>query len=175
MHIVKTGLSLLTAALLSTSTPLALAQTCNPATIPLTKPDSRYTYNTAGDEVTDTVTNLIWKRCAEGMIWSGATCTGTATTFNWEGALAQAANVAQSTGVAWRMPNLKELKSLTEKACYNQGINQTVFPAEPGSAWSGSPYAASADDAWFVEFFNIGHDHMVSKSNSYPVRLVRGQ
>jgi hypothetical protein len=173
MHIVKTGLSLLTAAVLATSTTLALAQTCNP-NIPLTKPDSRYTYNSAGDEVTDSVTNLTWKRCAEGMSWSGSSCTGTASTFIWEGALAQAASVAQTTGLAWRMPNIKELKSLVETACYGQAINQTAFPSTPTYAWSASPGAASAGDAWGVSFGD-GYDGRGDKGGNYSVRLVRGQ
>jgi len=175
MHIVKISLSLLTAALLATSTTLALAQTCNP-NIPLIKPDSRYTYNAAGDEVTDTVTGLIWKRCVEGMSWDVATstCTGTASTLKWEDALAQAALVAQATGVAWRMPNIKEIKSLVETACKDMAINQAAFPATPEYAWSASPFAASTDFAWNVFFYN-GLDGYRDKSIPYSVRLVRGQ
>jgi len=173
MHIVKTGLSLLTAVVLATSTTLALAQTCNP-NIPLTKLDSRYTYNTAGDEVTDSVTGLVWKRCAEGMSWSGSSCTSAATNFNWEGALAQAASVAQATGLAWRMPNLKELKSLVETACYDQAINQTAFPSTPTYTWSASPNAGYAGVAWYVGFGG-GLAYWGSKPSYYSVRLVRGQ
>jgi len=168
MHIVKTGLSLLTAALLAIST--SLAQNCNPA-IPLTKPDSRYLYNPAGDEVTDTVTELIWKRCAEGMSWSGGTCVGTATTFTWDGALAHAA-----TQSGWRLPNMKELISLMETACYAPAINQTAFPATPGSAWSGSPFAAYPGNAWGVLFYDGGVYGGGDKDDYYySVRLVRGQ
>lgn len=168
MHIAKTTLTFLTAALLATSTTLALAQTCNP-TIPLTKPDSRYAYNAVGDEVTDTVTGLIWRRCAEGMSWSSATCTGTATDFNWEAALAHAA-----TQTGWRLPNFKELKSLVEYACVNQAINQTVFPATLTYAWSASPYAANAASAWYVNF-NDGDGYWYGKDYYLSVRLVRGQ
>jgi len=168
MRIVKTGLSLLTAALLASSTTLALAQTCNP-NIPLTKPDSRYTYNSAGDEVTDTVTGLVWKRCAEGMSWSGGTCAGTATSFNWEDALLHA-----STQSGWRLPNTKELYSLVEKVCYNQSINQTAFPATPTDAWSGSPNPANPENAWVVHF-HFGLVGWVTRNCTLSVRLVRGQ
>ena len=174
MPIVKTGLSFLTAALLATSTTLALAQTCN-HNIPLTKPDSRYNYNPAGDEVTDTVTGLIWKRCAEGMSWSGSTCTGTATSFTWEGALELAASVAQTTGVPWRMPNIKELRSLVETACAGPSINQAAFPATSYNAWSCSLFAANSDDAWNVSFYNEYYDGIRYKGNYSRVRLVRSQ
>jgi len=169
MHIVKTSLCLLTAALLATSSTLALAQTCNP-NIPLTKPDSRYTYNAAGDEVTDTVTGLIWKRCAEGMIYSGGTCAGTAATFTWEGALAHAA-----TQSGWRMPNLKELKSLVETACFEMALNQIVFPNTPRHAWSGTQYAQRSSNEVLVFNFYAGYFFKVFKGSNGSVRLVRGQ
>jgi len=172
MHIVKTCLSFFTAVLLSTTTTLVLAQTCNP-NIPLTKPDSRYAFNSAGDEVTDTVTGLIWKRCAEGMVWSGGTCAGTATPFTWYGALAQTAFFSDYTGVAWRMPNLKELESLVETACYDMAINQTAFPATQRYAWSASPYVAGIDGAWAAYFYN-GYDYWSVKSSAkFWLRLVR--
>ena len=168
MHIVKTSLSFLTVALLATSSTLALAQTCNP-NIPLTKPDIRYTYNSAGDEVTDTVTGLTWRRCAEGMSWNGATCTGTATRFNWQGALAHAATQSD-----WRVPNIKELKSLVEAACQGMAINESAFPASPGYAWSASPRAFYEDYVWSVNIYN-GNGDWQRKSLDGSVRLVRGQ
>jgi len=138
MRIAKSTLSLLTAALLAGASTLALAQTCNP-NIPLSKPDSRYSYNSSGNEVTDNVTSLIWKRCVEGMSWNGTTCSGSASAFNWEQALAHAA-----TQTGWRMPNQKELQSLVETACDEMAINAKAFPATPSSAWSGSPLRPTA-------------------------------
>ncbi len=101
-------------------------------------------------------------------------CAGTATNFNWEGALAHAASVALTTGVSWRMPNVKELKSLVENACYDMAINQTAFPATPSYAWSGSPLAVDPGGAWSVSF-NYGNGYWYSKYEGVPVRLVRGQ
>jgi len=169
MHIVKTGLSLLSAALLATSTTLALAQTCNP-NIPLSKPDSRYTYNAAGDEVTDSVTGLIWKRCAEGMSYSGGTCAGMASSFTWEGALAHAETQNGPSG--WRLPNPKELTSLVETACINPSINLTAFPATPYNHWTSSPSWSDPNLAWYAHFAN-GNVYPLKKPDGGGVRLVR--
>jgi len=168
MRIAKSTLSLLTAALLAGASTLALAQTCNP-NIPLSKPDSRYSYNSSGNEVTDNVTSLIWKRCVEGMSWNGTTCSGSASAFNWEQALAHAA-----TQTGWRMPNQKELQSLVETACDDMAINAKAFPATPSSAWSGSPNASYAGGAWGV-FFGNGGGYWDYKNYTNSVRLVRGQ
>ena len=42
----------------------------------------RYTPSSDGDEIKDTKTGLMWRRCAEGMIWKKSTCTGKATFAN---------------------------------------------------------------------------------------------
>jgi len=146
---------------------VSAAQTCNP-NIPLTNPDSRYTYNVAADEVTDTMTGLIWKRCAEGMSWSGSTCTGTATIFTWEDSLLHA-----NTQTGWRMPNLKELTSLVEKACKLPARNQNAFPAAPSSVWSSSPAILGTDGVWYVNY-SYGTSHWNNRTRTFSVRLVRG-
>jgi hypothetical protein len=169
MNMAKTTFSFMAAALLATSSTLALAQTCNPH-IPLTNPDSRYTYNAAGDEVTDSVTGLIWKRCAEGMSWSGGTCTGAPSAFNWEAALAHAA-----TQTGWRLPYIKELETLVEVACYDMAINETAFPNTPIIAWSASRYEPVPGSAWYVNFGDGGRDWFNKFLGSVMVRLVRGQ
>lgn len=170
MHITKTTLSFMVAAVLATSPTLVLAQTCNP-NIPKSNPDSRYSYDSAGNEVTDSVTGLTWKRCVEGMSWSGSGCTGAAREFTWEAALAHA-----STQSGWRVPNFKELTSLVEDACYDMAINEVAFPGSQVHAWSASPFAASADYAWSIHFY-YGHDdgYWLNKNNTLSVRLVRSQ
>ena len=149
---------------LATST-LLQAQTCSDTVKP-TAPDSRYTLQAGGTEVLDNTTKLIWKRCAEGL--SGVSCeTGSVNTYNWSGALALADNT-------WRLPNIKELASLVETACYNPTINLTRFPNTPSSIfWSSSPSANGSSGAWSVAF-NDGYDGTNNKSNDRYVRLVRG-
>ena len=140
---------------------------CNSSII-RTAPDSRYEFLNSNTEVKDKKTGLIWQRCSLGQTWNGSSCTGTAATYNWTNALQTAANI----GNGWRLPNVKELDSLVEEACYNPSINETYFPNTISSYyWSSSPVANGSDSAWIV-YFHLGYDYYY-KSNSYYVRLVR--
>ena len=126
-----------------------------------------------GNEVTDQKTGLIWKRCSEGMSWNGSTCAGTVGTFTHEAALTQASTQAASTGVAWRLPNVKELSSIADKTLSNPAIDATAFPATPASAfWSASPYVGYSSVVWYVDFSDggVGGNY---RRYSYYVRLVR--
>ena len=142
----------------------AQAQTCKDS-IEQSAPDARYTVQSGGLEVLDELTQLIWKRCPEGL--SGDDCsTGTASTYMWSNALA----LSDST---WRLPNIKELASLVETACYDPTINLTIFPNTPSNGfWSSSPYARYSSLAWVVDF-GIGDDYTYPKGNDRYVRLVR--
>lgn len=70
--------------------------TCLLGIFPVAAFTQSYVVSTDGTEVTDTKTGLIWRRCPEGMTWSGTACTGTVTLFTHEGALQRAA--AQAGG-----------------------------------------------------------------------------
>jgi hypothetical protein len=132
--------------------------------------DSRYTDHGNGT-ITDTTTGLMWKKCSEGL--SGADCsTGSANTYTWQGALAL--NGSSFAGKSdWRLPNIKELSSLTALNCYNPSINETVFPNTPSSYfWSSSPYASSSSRAWLLNFAS-GNDGYGFRTGSTEVRLVR--
>jgi len=175
MHMSKISVKFLTVFFLASSSSFVLAQNCN-TNVSLTKPNSSYIFNTTGDEVTDKITGLIWKRCAEGMSWNGATCSGTAITLNWEGALAHAIAVSSSSGQTWRLPNIKELNSLVETVCNKPSINQMIFPSVEEYSWSSSliMYNGSVQND-YVYVLSIGNGVNVSKMTSdyLSVRLVR--
>lgn len=143
-----------------------------------TKVLPRYTLSADGYEVTDHQTNLIWQRCAEGLGWNGLTCAGTELTFTHELAMAHAKDMADFTTKPWRLPNVKELSSITNRAYFVPSIDGAFFPATPpGMFWSTSPYVGNPEFAWKVSFA----DGMVSgiingqgsRSSNYYVRLVR--
>lgn len=133
---------------------------------------NRYQLSADGQEVTDTQTNLIWRRCAEGMSWSGGTCSGTTTEYTHGAALIRAASEATSSGKAWRLPNVKELASIVDRSRMNPAIDITAFPGTPSSAfYSSSPYArAYLYTAWFVYFAAGTVD---DNFGGLAVRLVR--
>lgn len=92
----------------------------------------RYTFNEKGCEVTDTETALTWKRCPEGMIWDGDTCSGTATEFTWE----EAKEYTSIQRGDWRMPINDELLNLW----INGAFGTNVFPY---NGWIWAPWQST--------------------------------
>jgi hypothetical protein len=163
------------AALLSILMLIALpsnGQTCNGSITPST-PDQQFTINDDGT-VTDNKTTLIWMHCNLGQAWDAdsSSCKGTASLYNWQNALAAASSFKVPND--WRLPNIKELKSILEQDCESPAINNSIFPDIAGSLyWSSSPHAYYNDRAWIVSFDN-GYDYFNLKSSNGYVRLVRG-
>ena len=158
-------------AMLAFFSPWTLAQTCV-AGIQASNPTSVYVVDSVNGTVTDTRTGLMWDRCALGQ--SGVVCaTGTASGLDWQGALNAAATVGSYKGYNdWRLPNLKEVRSLVEECRINPSINEFAFPNTTYYFWAGSPSVGGAADAWLVSFF-AGWAFPQSRSNFYRVRLVR--
>ncbi|WP_022952046.1 DUF1566 domain-containing protein [Leucothrix mucor] len=155
---------------LSGQVALAATQGCNEHMARST-PLSRYDFLLDGKEVRDNVTGLIWKRCPEGRAWNGTVCTGIAAQYDWPAAL------ALSDGT-WRLPNIKELESISEVACFSPSINTVVFPGTPHSIgaflWSSSPYIYHEQRmaAWFFHP-DSGGISINDISSADFVRMVR--
>ncbi|CAK0752258.1 conserved exported hypothetical protein [Gammaproteobacteria bacterium] len=149
------------------------AQNCQTSNITASTPTSQFTDNRDGT-VSDTVTGLMWKRCAEGMNWDGVSCSDNASFFTWSNALQQAAASGYAGKADWRLPNIKELRSIVERQCSDPSINLSVFPNTPSSYfWSGSPVAGDSSSAWSVSFGN-GYASWDGRYFGSAVRLVRG-
>ncbi len=151
-------------------------------TIPASTPSGQLMDNHDGT-VSDLKTGLMWKQCSEGLSSADLTspdcATGTAAALSWDQALQQPQSLNVGGGFAghtdWRLPNVKELRSIVEEQCFSPSINATFFPnTPPGSAfWSSSPDALFADYAWSVRFFN-GFSGSNYRTDTLQVRLVRG-
>jgi Protein of unknown function (DUF1566) len=124
-------------------------------------------------EVTDGATRLIWRRCAEGLALRNGACTGTASTFRHEQALERARTEATTTGVAWRLPSVKELESILDLRRSTPTIAQSEFPATPAAYfWSSAPDVGQASYEWGVNFGyrDVSYGY---RDISLYVRLVR--
>ena len=130
----------------------------------------RFSYSNNGSEVTDSATGLIWKRCAEGMTWSGVSCTGSATEYTHEAAL----QPTQTQTGGWRLPNIKELTSIVDHSRKSPAIDLTAFPTTtPVFFWTSSPYVGNSVNAWFVDFYDGGVYGSFNTSKRYGRNIVR--
>ena len=152
------------------------SQACT-ASIPATTPTNQFVDNHDGT-VTHLKTNLMWKKCSEGQIWNNSknTCDGILSTYeSWKLALDQAQAVNNGGGFAgqvdWRVPNIKELRSIIERQCYFPAINLAIFPnTSDWDFWSSSPLL---NNMLSVSFFS-GHENSHLWGTYVGLRLVRG-
>ena len=119
---------------------------------------TRFIVSANGSEVIDSHTSLTWRRCVEGMTWSGSTCTGSALSLTHSAAFARA-----KTQQGWRLPNVKELASIVDDAVYaNNGstavvamIDAAAFPNTPQNPhWASTPQVGHPALAWLVDFYS---------------------
>jgi len=146
-------------------------------------PTSDFVVNGDGT-VTHKVTGLTWKRCLEGQIWTGGTCSGTAHRYTFDQASALSGTYAGSSD--WRTPSIRELASIVDTQFINPAINAEIFPTTPVTTsltffdlefWSSSPdnvtWPAGGSFAWIADFRD-GWIGTTVASERLPVRLVHG-
>jgi len=163
--------SLLAAVTLTCTVLPASAQECLSDGLETTPNDNFEAVTT--NSLLDITTDLVWRRCSEGQTWNGSTCTGEAVKYTWQQALKLAHEASNEDLLGWRLPNVKELASLTERDCVRPAINSSLFPATPSDDfWTSTPSADDPDRAWVVAFFNASHS-IKQKDRFIYVRLVR--
>lgn len=137
-----------------------------------TTPNDNFTAVTTSS-LLDVTTDLVWRRCSEGQTWNGSTCGGEAIKYTWQEALQLAHQASDEDLLGWRLPNVKELASITERDCVRPAVNSSLFPATPpDDFWTSTPSADDPDRAWVVAFFNASHS-IKEKDRFVYVRLVR--
>lgn len=163
--------TLLIATLLTSTSMATFAQECLSDGLETTPNDNFEAVTTSS--LLDTTTDLVWRRCAEGQTWNGSTCSGEAVKYTWQQALKLAHEASNEDLLGWRLPNVKELATLTERDCVRPAINSSLFPATPpDDFWTSTPSADDPDRAWVVAFFNASHS-IKEKNRFIYVRLVR--
>ncbi|MBT4520561.1 MAG: DUF1566 domain-containing protein [Halieaceae bacterium] len=151
-----------------------VAQTCfTESEMPSSTPTAHFTDHGNGTVTHDT-TGLMWAKCVQGA--SGSDCTtGSVSKHTWQQALDTAAASTLAAYADWRLPNMKELRSIVEEQCDATTINLAIFPnARSSHYWSASPYARFTGVAWFVDFYS-GISFFTDHGSSKYIRLVRSQ
>lgn len=134
----------------------------------------RYSLINNGSEVLDKQTKLVWQRCLLGQNWNGSECLGAPENLTWSKALV----LVKNTNV-WRIPDVKELESITEYTCHpmldavfaninTNMINNTVY-------WTSTPNINNAKEVWVVNFSAYSGEIVAvsAKVYMYPTRVVR--
>jgi len=138
--------------------------TAEPVSSPIT---NRYEKSADGQEIIDHHTGLIWRAALE----RGEDEDGETDRFTFDEAQLHAKQIAQQTGLAWRVPRVDELASLVDR---NLTYPASSFPDRLTHVfWSSSPYVGDTSVAWYV-FFDNGYVYSSYRYNTYAVRLVRG-
>jgi hypothetical protein len=110
--------------------------------------------------VTDNRTGLTWQQGEPG-------------SMTWGAALGYCEGRDLGGATDWRLPNIKELESLTDDTRYNPAIDTAFFPgASASDYWSSTTHAYYPDSAWVVGFYD-GYVGNYGKGTSYYVRCVR--
>ncbi len=114
------------------------------------------------DTVTDTSTGLMWQKTEGG-------------SKNWDQALSYCEGLTLAGHSDWRLPNIKELESLTDDSRYLPAIDTVAFPGAHGTKyWSATAHVTFTSYAWYVGFdYGYVDYYYGSKMNSLYVRCVR--
>lgn len=140
----------------------------------------RYFYSADGLEVNDILTGLTWRRCPEGYYPNNtdATCVSNYwKTFTHAEALAQAMTRSTQTAKVWRIPNAKELMSITDVTKNGPPFDTTIFPNNNsdiygGQYWTSTPYVGKSKGAWVFKLSD-GTLTPNRRTNLGLLRLVR--
>ena len=125
-----------------------------------------YPGDAPNNAVIDRRTGLTWRRCLEGQVWGGASCSGMLSRFVHEQALSYSRS-------GWRLPNVKELASLASRSDYAPSLDATAFPgASDLYTWSTTPYVSSSQNAWRVNFYAGLVEQPSRDANDVGLRLV---
>ncbi len=124
---------------------------------------SASTLEDQGDStVLDKKTRLVWQQDP------------TDDTFTWEAAIEYCEGESElGDKNDWRLPNFRELESITDDSTSDPAIDETYFEeTNPSYYWSSTTHYGYTDTAWYVHFYNgaVGRMH---KTDSYYVRCVR--
>lgn len=168
---------LITGSLLSASTQ---AYECSFDNIKSTAPVEKFLNNGDGT-ITDLRFGLMWSICTVGQTFEAesGSCTGdgrSVTTWSDAIQLQSDANESVYAGYEdWRLPNIKELHAIVERACRNPAVRTEVFPDSLNAVyWSNTPdNEVNPQLRARIVDFSDGSEFFRDTSKKMFVRLVR--
>jgi hypothetical protein len=110
--------------------------------------------------VNDTKTGLMWQDDAVG------------STMTWANAITTCESLTLGGYSDWRLPNIRELKSIVDRTRYNPAISPNFTAIDSSVYWSSTTVASGSSYAWRV-YFGGGGDSANDKTDSLYVRCVR--
>ncbi len=110
--------------------------------------------------VLDSGTGLEWQKNDES------------TLRTWQNALSYCEKLSLDDKNDWRLPNIRELKSLVDYNRYYPAVDP-VIPCQSSIYWSATTVANDAHPSAWTTFFGNGDDIWKGKTESYSVRCVR--
>ena len=112
--------------------------------------------------VTDQRTGLIWQKI------------GSDKGMAWEEALKYCDSLRLAGGDNWRLPNIKELRSISDDRLVGPSLDKACFPeARAASYWSSTSSCNRPQQAWFIDF-ETGLVSHAEKPEQFLVLAVRG-
>ena len=137
-----------------------------------------FTFPNGDTVVTDERTGLMWKRDHEMIDPSQPDDWQTlVNSFTWKDALQRAVNDRTGGYSDWRLPNIRELRSLIDETRHSPAMDPAFMPTPFQSMfWSSSPYkelSGNQSFSWTVSF-DAGGDPAVQRYFREHARLVRG-
>lgn len=116
----------------------------------------------ADGTVTDLRTGLVWQKV------------GAAKPMTWEQALAACESLSLAGKDDWRLPNIKELRSLSDDGKARPSLDRALFPgATSAPYWSSTTQSNRPERAWYVDFTS-GLVTYADKTAPQLVMAVRG-
>jgi len=117
-------------------------------------------YTATKHTVMDQGTGLEWQKKDTGIL------------HTWQDALGYCEELSLDSKEDWRLPDIRELKSLVDYSRYYPATAAAV-PCQSATYWSATTFADDSNTSAWSTFFGNGDDIWKTKSESHHVRCVR--
>lgn len=125
---------------------------------------SLYTRDDVNEVVLDTSTNLMWEDTAQSI--------GDENKKTWNEAITQCKNLELAAYDDWRLPDINELDSITDKSTSAPAMSEEFQNSSSSIFWSSTDREHNTSEAWYTYFW-CGCNDFRDKASVAQVRCVR--